>query len=180
MWRKTWTGRPTTRWLKTRARPRADSRCSARQGTGAGGRGFGRRREASAARPRDSDRLQQQYAWPEAVSGRTGRVVLSFVIHNLGPADRLSPQRVVSFSNARPASRVLRLARMMADGKASGEARRVRVAAKVLDDRRQRNAVAASRFCTHGHRQSGAGADLQKPDYASLNIYRLCVDGEGF
>jgi len=63
---------------------------------------------------------------------------------------------------------------------ASGEARRVRVAAKVLDDRRQRNAVAARRFCTHGHRQSGAGADLQKPDYASLNIYRLCVDGEGF
>ena len=168
MRRKTWTGRPT-RWLKTMARPRADSGCPARQGTGAGGRGFGRRREASAARPRDSDRLQQQYAWPEAVSGRTGRVVLSFVIHNLGPGG--PPRRVVSFSNARPASRVLRLARMMADGKASGEARRVRVTAKVLDDRRQRNAVAASRFCTHGHRQSGAGADrspkagLCQPEY---------------
>jgi len=32
----------------------------------------------------------------------------------------------------------------------------------------------------HGHRQPGAGADLQKPDSASLNIYKLCVDGEGF
>lgn len=53
-------------------------------GTGPGGRGFGRRREAS------TDLVMQ---------------VVSFVIHNVRPADHLS---IVSFSNARPACSVSR------------------------------------------------------------------------
>jgi hypothetical protein len=75
---------------------------------------------------------------------------VGFVIDNLGPADRLS---VVSFSN--DATRVVRLARMAPDGKASAKravetlaagggtniGEGLRVAARVLEDRRHRNAV---------------------------------------
>ncbi|KAG2537671.1 hypothetical protein PVAP13_9NG265900 [Panicum virgatum] len=75
---------------------------------------------------------------------------VGFVIDNLGPTDRLS---VVSFSN--DANRVVRLARMTADGKASAKravealvasggtniGEGLRMAARVLDDRRYRNTV---------------------------------------
>ncbi|CAL4933716.1 unnamed protein product [Urochloa decumbens] len=77
---------------------------------------------------------------------------VGFVIDNLGPADRLS---VVSFSDA--ATRVVHLARMTADGKAAVKravesleasggtniGAGLRVAARVLDDRRHRNPVAS-------------------------------------
>ncbi|CAN6323803.1 unnamed protein product [Urochloa humidicola] len=77
---------------------------------------------------------------------------VGFVVDNLGPADRLS---VVSFSDV--ATRVVRLARMTADGRAAAKraveelaarggtniCEGLRVAAKVLDDRRHRNAVAS-------------------------------------
>ncbi|WVZ77390.1 hypothetical protein U9M48_025261 [Paspalum notatum var. saurae] len=75
---------------------------------------------------------------------------VGFVIDNLGPDDRLS---VVTFSDV--AARALRLARMTPNGKASAKravealvarggtniGEGLRVAAKVLDDRRHRNAV---------------------------------------
>ncbi|KAM0833788.1 hypothetical protein ACQ4PT_064054 [Festuca glaucescens] len=77
---------------------------------------------------------------------------MRFVIDNLGPADRLS---VVSFSSE--ARRVTRLARMTDTGKAScvsaveslvahggtNIAEGLRTAAKVLDERRHRNAVSS-------------------------------------
>ena len=62
----------------------------------------------------------------------------------------------------------------------SGEARRVRVAAKVLDDRRQTNAVAARPPSTgRGRRSPKAG--LCQPEWSTATVNRaLCVDGEGF
>ncbi|RCV09157.1 hypothetical protein SETIT_2G004300v2 [Setaria italica] len=81
---------------------------------------------------------------------RLVKQAVGFVIDNLGPTDRLS---VVSFSN--DATRVVRLARMAADGKASAKCavealaagggtnigEGLRVATRELDDRRHRNAV---------------------------------------
>ncbi|KAF8672706.1 hypothetical protein HU200_049402 [Digitaria exilis] len=90
---------------------------------------------------------------------RLVKQAVCFVIDSLGPTDRLS---VVTFSN--DASRVVRRARMTPDGKAS--ARRavdalatgggtnigegLRVAARVLDDRRSRNPVTSVILLTDG------------------------------
>ncbi|CAN6282844.1 unnamed protein product [Urochloa humidicola] len=101
---------------------------------------------------------------------------VGFVIDNLGPADRLS---VVSFSNV--ATRVVRLARMTADGKAAARSavgalaasggtnigEGLRVAARVLDERRHRNAVTSVVLLSDGrdgyicHRH----ADLVPPSF---------------
>jgi hypothetical protein len=84
---------------------------------------------------------------------------VGFVIGNLGPADRLS---VVSFSN--DATSVVQLARMTADGKASAKravealvasggtniGEGLRVAARVLDDRRYGNAVTSMILLSDG------------------------------
>jgi uncharacterized protein YegL len=84
---------------------------------------------------------------------------VGFVIDNLGPADRLS---VVSFSN--DATRVVRLARMAPDGKASAKramealaagggtniGEGLRGAARVLEDRRHRKVVTSVNLLSDG------------------------------
>jgi hypothetical protein len=64
------------------------------------------------------------------------------------------------------------------DGRLEGLREARRVAAKVLDDRPAKERRGGTSLLYP--RQVGAGADLQKPDYASPSIYRLYVDGEGF
>ncbi|RLN41582.1 hypothetical protein C2845_PM01G40500 [Panicum miliaceum] len=97
---------------------------------------------------------------------------MGFVIDNLGPADRLS---VVSFSN--DASRKIRLTRMSGDGKASAKRaveslvadgmtnirEGLRVAARVLDDRRYRNAVTSVILLSDGQdNRSGVGVRVRE------------------
>ncbi|PUZ38764.1 hypothetical protein GQ55_9G222100 [Panicum hallii var. hallii] len=112
---------------------------------------------------------------------------VGFVIGNLGPADRLS---VVSFSN--DATSVVQLARMTADGKASAKravealvasggtniGEGLRVAARVLDDRRYGNAVTSMILLSDG--RDGyvrcRHADLVPPSRPSTRTFGFGTD----